>query len=53
MIILDRAVTYDEDDCSDILVKNGSFIYFIFVIMFVWLLLLSRGQDSTFIYFQF
>ena len=53
MIVIDRALSYDEDDCSDILVKDGSFIYYVFAIMLVWLLLLSRGQSSTFIYFQF
>ena len=53
MIILDRAVSYDEQDGSDILVKDGAFIYFVFAVMFVWLLLLSRGESSTFIYFQF
>jgi hypothetical protein len=53
MIILDRAVLYGEDDGSDMLVRDGAFIYFVFAIMLVWLLLLSRGQSSTFIYFQF
>ena len=53
MVILDRAVLYSEDDGSDIVVSNGAFVYFVFAIMFVWLLLLSRGENSTFIYFQF
>ena len=53
MIIIDRAVDYCEQDGSDILTRDGAFIYYIFAIMFVWLLLLSRGQSSTFIYFQF
>lgn len=53
MLIIDRALSYEEDDDSDILVRDGSFIYFIFIVAFVWLLLLSRGQSSTFIYFQF
>ena len=53
MLVLDRAVSYDEQDGSDILVKNGAFIYYVFAVMLVWLLLLSRGQSSTFIYFQF
>lgn len=53
MILLDRAVSYSEDDGSDILVKGGSFIYYVFAVMLVWLLLLSKGQSSTFIYFQF
>ena len=53
MLILDRAVLYNEDDGSDLLVQNGSYIYFIFAVILVWLLLLSKGQSSTFIYFQF
>ena len=53
MILLDRSVSYDENDCSDIVTQNGAFVYYVFAIMFVWLLLLSRGESSTFIYFQF
>ena len=54
LIMIDRLLTYDDSsDGSEVLVKNGSFIYFVWVIMLVWLLLLSRGMDSTFIYFQF
>ena len=53
MIVIDRALSYDEQDGSDILVRDGAFTYYVFAIMFVWLLLLSRGQSSTFIYFQF
>ena len=53
MIVIDRALSYDEQDGSDILVRDGAFIYYVFAIMLVWLLLLSRGQSSTFIYFQF
>ena len=53
MILIDRLVSYDENDGSDAIVKNGAFIYFIFVVMLVWLILLSKGQSSTFIYFQF
>ena len=53
MIVIDRALSYDEMDGSDILTRGGAFIYYVFAIMLVWLLLLSRGQSSTFIYFQF
>lgn len=53
MVLLDRAVSYDEQDGSDVLVRDGAFIYYVFAVMLVWLLLLSRGQSSTFIYFQF
>ena len=53
MLLIDRALSYDEQDGSDILVKNGAFIYYVLAIAMVWLLLLSKGQSSTFIYFQF
>ena len=53
MLILDRSVSYSEEDGSDILVKNGVFIYYVLAVILVWLLLLSKGQNSTFIYFQF
>ena len=53
MLLIDRALSYDEQDGSDILVKDGAFIYYVLAIAMVWLLLLSKGQSSTFIYFQF
>ena len=54
LIIIDRMLTWDDSaDGSDMLIKGGSYIYFVWVIAVAWLLLLSRGQDSTFIYFQF
>ena len=54
LIVIDHLLIYsDEADGSSALVHKGSFIYFVWVIALVWLLLLSKGQDSTFIYFRF
>lgn len=53
LLIVDRLVSYDERDGSDALIHRGAFVYFIYYIMLVWLLLLSKGIASTFIYFQF
>ena len=54
LFIIDRVLKYEDcDDGSDLLLKNGSFIYFIWIIMFTWAILLSQDIGSTFIYFQF
>ena len=54
LIMIDRVLKYeDEEGGSGLLVKNGSFIYFIWIIMFAWAILLSQDIASTFIYFQF
>ena len=54
LIMLERLFDYGEDDdFSEALVKGGSFVYVIWVIMFAWMLLLSKDMASTFIYFQF
>ncbi len=54
LILIERLLVYeDTDDGSDALVKNGAFIYFVWVILLAWLLLFSKGMSSTFIYFQF
>ncbi len=54
LVMLDRMVTYeDERDTSDILVRDASFVYLIWIILFAWALLLSKDMMSTFIYFQF
>ncbi len=54
LIMIDRILKYeDEEGGSGLLVKNGSFIYFIWIIMFAWAILLSQDIASTFIYFQF
>ncbi len=54
LIMIDNVLHYeDEHDGSDILIKNGSFVYYIWIILFSWAILLSQGVGSTFIYFQF
>ena len=54
LVLLDSLLIYgDEADGSDALTKNCGFIYFIWIILFVWGLLLSKDMMSTFIYFQF
>ena len=54
LLLIDRMLTYsDAEDASDVLTKNGAFIYFVWVIFIVWALLLSKDMISTFIYFQF
>ena len=54
LIVLDSLLHYeDAPDGSDVLTKNGAFIYFIWIILFAWGLLLSKDMMSTFIYFQF
>ena len=54
LVLIDRMLTWDDSpDGSDMLIKGGSYLYFVWVIAVAWLMLLSRGQDSTFIYFQF
>ena len=54
LYMLDRLLTYDDKpDGSDVLVRSGAFVYYVWIIMFVWVLLLSKGMSGTFIYFQF
>ncbi len=54
LIMIDKLTVWgDEEDGSDLLVKNGSFIYFIWTIMFAWAILLAKDVLGTFIYFQF
>ena len=54
LIIIDRLLTYDDaPDGSGMLVQNGAFMYYVWVILFFWGLLLSKNLTSTFIYFQF
>ena len=53
LFLLDRLVDYGECDGSDVLVRDGGFAKYLWVIMLVWLLLLSEGRESSFIYFQF
>ena len=55
LVLLDRMLVYDgeETDGADVLTRGGSPVIFTLLIAAVWVLLLSRGQDSSFIYFQF
>ena len=54
LIIIDRLLTYDDaPDGSGMLVQNGAFLYYVWMILFFWGLLLSKNLTSTFIYFQF
>lgn len=54
LVLIDRLLTYeDTPDGSDVLTKNGAFIYFVWIILFAWGVLLSKDMTSTFIYFQF
>ena len=54
LIMIDRMLIHsDGPDGSAALTKNGSFIYFVWIVVFAWALLLSKDMMSTFIYFQF
>lgn len=54
LTILDRILVYEDTaDSSHLMVKDGAFIYVIWVILIFWALLLSKDMSSTFIYFQF
>ena len=54
LIMLDEMLKYEDcEDGSHALVEHGAFVYWVWVILIAWGLLLSRGQSSTFIYFQF
>ena len=53
LFFIDRIMTREAEDTEDHLTARGGFIYYVWIIAAVWLLLLSRGLDSTFIYFQF
>lgn len=54
LLMIDRLLTYDDaPDGSDVLIGRMSYVYFIWIILFVWAVLLSHDMTSTFIYFQF
>ena len=54
LTIIDRMLKYEDTaDGSHILTRNGSFIYYVWMIMLAWAILLSKDMSSTFIYFQF
>ncbi len=52
LVLIEKLLVYeDTEDGSDALTKNAGFIYFVWMILFAWVLLLSKGMSSTFIYF--
>ncbi len=54
LFMVDKLLHYDDSpDGSDVLTRGGSFVYFIWIVMFVWAILLSKSMSGTFIYFQF
>lgn len=54
LLMLDRMISYElEGDGSSVVTRDGSFILFIFVILLSFARLISSGEASTFIYFQF
>lgn len=54
LYMIDKMLSYDDSpDGSAVLTRGGSFVWFIWAVMFIWVLLLSKGMSSTFIYFQF
>jgi hypothetical protein len=54
LIMIDHLLKYEDvDGGSYVLTRNGSFIYYVWMIMFAWAILLSKDMSSTFIYFQF
>ncbi len=54
LLLLERLLVYGEaPDGSDALTKNASFVYYVWIVLFAWVLLLSKDMMSTFIYFQF
>lgn len=54
LVLLDRLLTHgDEADGSLLYVRRGGYAYLVWIVAFAWALLLSKGMESTFIYFQF
>ena len=53
LYLMDKIVTYEDNPSSVIVLKNGAFAYFVWVILLVWTLLIANDMTSTFIYFQF
>lgn len=54
LVMIDNMLKYEDDmDGSAALVSKGSFVYYVWMILFAWAILLSQGVGSTFIYFQF
>ena len=54
LLLLDNIITYEDNKkYSDIAVKNGAFVYFVWIVFVIWTLLISKDMISTFIYFAF
>ncbi len=54
LYMLDSMLKYEDGpDGSALLTSGGSFVFFVWIIMFVWAILLSKSMAGTFIYFQF
>jgi D-alanyl-lipoteichoic acid acyltransferase DltB (MBOAT superfamily) len=54
LVMIDHLLKYeDTEDGSAALVKNGAFIYYVWMIIFIWAIALSQNMTSNFIYFQF
>ena len=53
LFFIDRLVDYSERDSASALTANCSFVYYVYAVMLVWIFLLSRGVESSFIYFRF
>ena len=54
LAVTDKMLVYEnENDNSAVFVRDGAFVYFIWIILLGFLLLLSKDMASTFIYFQF
>ncbi len=54
LIMIDRLIKYEDERTGEfVLVANGSFVYYVWMILFAWAILLSHDMSSTFIYFQF
>lgn len=56
MILLDRMVSYDGRELSSescVMVRRGSYVMIVTLILLSWLFLLSKDMISSFIYFQF
>lgn len=54
LYFLDGLVSYGEEkQSSDVMVKDGGFVYIVWAVLLMYMLLLANGQVSSFIYFQF
>ena len=53
LLFIDRLVDYSECDGSGAITANGAFVYYFYIVALVWIFLLSRGVESSFIYFRF